>query len=94
MWCAKTMKEDACVQSGILNWTAWASNEAQYGYAAAGPYNMISVALYNKMSDRDFRKLSYKAPEGSVLAGQELGHRCSFRSYSSRLLFVQVSPRS
>ena len=71
MWCAKTMKEDACVQSGILNWTAWASNEAQYGYAAAGPYNMISVALYNKMSDSDFRKLSYKAPEGSVLAGQE-----------------------
>lgn len=71
MWCAKAMKEDDCVQSGILNWTAWASNEAQYGYAAAGPYNLISPALYNKMNDRDFRKLSFKAPEGSALAGQE-----------------------
>lgn len=71
MWCAKAMKEDDCVQSGILNWTAWASNEAQYGYAAAGPYNLISSALYNKMNDRDFRKLSFKAPEGSTLAGQE-----------------------
>lgn len=71
MWCAKAMKEDDCVQSGILNWTAWASNEAQYGYAAAGPFNLISPALYNKMNDRDFRKLSFKAPEGSALAGQE-----------------------
>lgn len=71
MWCAQAVKEDECVQSGILNWTSWISNEAQYGYAAAGPFNMISAELYDKINDRDFRKLSYKAPAGSALSGQE-----------------------
>lgn len=71
MWCAQAVKEDACVQSGILNWTSWMSNEAQYGYSAAGPFLMIGAELYNKINDRDFRKLSFKAPEGSALSGQE-----------------------
>ncbi len=71
MWCAQAVKEDECVQTGILNWTAWSSNEAQYGYAAAGPFNMIGAELYNKINDRDFRKLSYKSPEGGALEGQE-----------------------
>ena len=71
MWGAQAVKEDGAVQSGILNWTSWASNEAQYGYASAGPYNMIDKSMYDRMNDRDFRKLSYKAPEGSGLAGQE-----------------------
>lgn len=71
MWCAQAVKEDDAVQSALLNWTSWASNEAQYGYAAAGPYNVIASGLYDKINDRDFRKLSFKAPEGSILAGQE-----------------------
>jgi len=71
MWCAQAVKEDECVQTGILNWSSWMSNEAQYGYAAAGPFNMIGAELYNKINDRDFRKLSYKAPAGSALSGQE-----------------------
>lgn len=71
MWCAQAAKEDDVVQTGILNWTSWASNEAQYGYASAGPINMIGAELYNSISDRDFRKLSFKAPESSPLAGQE-----------------------
>lgn len=71
MWCAQTVKEDDAVQTGIINWSSWMSPEAQYGYSAAGAVSMIGAELYNKMSDRDFRKLSYKAPEGSALAGQE-----------------------
>lgn len=71
MWGAQAVKEDEAVQSGILNWTSWASNEAQYGYTAAGPYLMIGKSLYDRISDRDFRKLSFKAPEGSSLAGLE-----------------------
>ncbi len=71
MWCSQTGKEDDVVQTGILNWTSWMSNEAQYGYAAAGPYNMIGSELYDKILDTDFRKLSWKAPEGGVLEGQE-----------------------
>ncbi|MBD5240876.1 MAG: RagB/SusD family nutrient uptake outer membrane protein [Barnesiella sp.] len=71
MWGAQAVKEDECVQSGILNWTAWMSNEAIYGYAAAGPFVKINKSTYDKMNDRDFRKLSFKAPEGSALEGQE-----------------------
>ncbi len=71
MWASNTTKEDDVVKTGILNWTSWMSNEAQYGYAGAGPYNMITSELYNKISDNDFRKLSYKAPAGSVLEGHE-----------------------
>lgn len=71
MWCAQASKEDDCVQSGIINWTSWMSNEAQYGYASAGPFNMIGAELYNKINDRDFRKLTFKAPENSSLSGQE-----------------------
>lgn len=71
MWGGQCVKEDECVQSVILNWTSWASNEAVYGYAAAGPFSMIGAAIYDRINDRDFRKLSYKAPQGSALAGQE-----------------------
>lgn len=71
MWGAQAVKEDECVQSGILNWTAWMSNEAVYGYAAAGPYVKINKSTYDRINDRDFRKLSYKAPSGSSLEGQE-----------------------
>lgn len=71
MWGSQMMKEDDVVQSGILNWTAWVSNEAEYGYAAAGPFVMIGKSVYDRISDADFRKLSYKAPEGSPLYGKE-----------------------
>lgn len=71
MWYAQTVKEDDAVQSGIINWTSWMSPEATYGYSYAGAVSMIGAELYNKMSDRDFRKLSFKAPAGSALAGQE-----------------------
>lgn len=65
------IKEDNVVQSGILNWTSWASNEATYGYASAGPISMISPYIYDQINDNDFRKLSWKAPAGTYLAGQE-----------------------
>ena len=71
LWGATSMKENDVVQSGILNWTSWASNETTYGYASAGPFSMISSYYYNRISDTDFRKLSYIAPEGSALEGKE-----------------------
>lgn len=71
MWGSQCMKEDDVVQSGILNWTSWVSNEALYGYAAAGPMSMIGKSVYDRISDDDFRKLSFKAPEDSPLAGKE-----------------------
>lgn len=66
-----TVKENDAVQSGIINWTSWCSNETSYGYASAGPLVCASPVLYESMSDFDFRKLSFKAPEGTRLAGKE-----------------------
>ncbi|MCM1312516.1 MAG: RagB/SusD family nutrient uptake outer membrane protein [Bacteroides sp.] len=70
IWGSRMIKEDYVVQSALNNWTAWASNEAAYGYCGVGPYNCIGAAIYNKISNDDFRKLSFKAPEGSVLDGK------------------------
>lgn len=72
IWGAKTQKEDDVVQTGIVNWTSWASNEAVYGYSAAGPMSMVSASMYDRISDDDFRKLSWKAPAGSALDGQNI----------------------
>lgn len=71
MWAATATADDDVVQSGILNWTSWMSNEATFGYAAAGPFSMIGSALYDQIADTDFRKLSFIAPEDGALAGQE-----------------------
>jgi len=70
MWGVQLVKEDDLVQSGIINWTSWVSNEAQYGYAAAGPMSMINAATYSKINNNDFRKLAWKAPEGTPLYGK------------------------
>lgn len=71
MWGAQTSKEDGVVQTAILNWTSWMSNETSYGYSGAGPFIMIASDLYNKIDNNDFRKLSFKAPATNPLSGSE-----------------------
>lgn len=71
MWGFHYMSEDAAVRSGIINWPSWMANEALYGYANAEPFVKIGKELYDRMNNTDFRKLSYKAPQGSPLAGRE-----------------------
>ena len=70
MWGGQLEPENAAVQTGILNWTSWVSNETYYGYASAGPFVMMNALTYENMSNTDFRKLSWKAPEGSRLYGK------------------------
>ena len=70
MLASTTQKEDAVVKTGILNWASWMSPEAQYGYNAAGATSMIDAAMYARISDTDFRKLMFKAPEGHALAAK------------------------
>lgn len=53
------------VVSKLCNWTSWCSNETSFGYAGTRTRVMMSKAMYEKMSDTDWRKLSYKAP-GSI----------------------------
>lgn len=67
MWGTILTSESNLVKTGILNWTSWMSSETTYGYAAAGPYRLADAKFYSQISDRDFRKKSWKAPAGSNL---------------------------
>lgn len=73
MWAASYTSEDWAVQTGIINWTSWLSNQTSFGYtgSSTGQYNIIDAKMYAQISDTDFRKLLYKAPEESPLKGQE-----------------------
>lgn len=71
LWGMQNVAEDRTVTSGILNWTSWLSNETTFGYASAGAYVQIYSYTYRRINDRDFRKLSFMAPQGSTLAGRE-----------------------
>ena len=71
MWDIEMTAEDAAVKTGIIHWAAYMCNETDYGYTGAGAYNMIGASLYDKISDRDFRKLSFVAPTSSALSGKE-----------------------
>lgn len=71
MWGQQLLSDDNAVKTGIVNWTSWSSNEYVQGYAASGPFVMIDADLYSKIEDTDFRKLTFVAPAGSALSGQE-----------------------
>jgi hypothetical protein len=70
MWAAQQTTEDETVQTGIINWTSHVSDESTFGYsgAATGLYNVADKNFYERISNTDFRKLEFKAPEGSALA--------------------------
>ncbi len=70
MWASTLTSENETVESSILNWTSWCSNETEFGYAGAGPNIMISKEVYDRISDSDWRKLEWKAPDNSPLANK------------------------
>ena len=74
MWGAQQTSENATVQTGIINWTSFVSDETSFGYCGAGTgtYNEIDKSMYDRISNNDWRKLWFKAPEGSALAGKNL----------------------
>ena len=59
LWGIRMKKDDEAVQSRLLNWTSWMCNEWTNGYAWAGVTAQISKALYDKIGNKDFRKLSW-----------------------------------
>ena len=67
MWGSQFNENSEAVNTGIINWTSWMSPEAQYGYSAAGAIAMIDAAMYERISNNDFRKLMFKAPAGHTL---------------------------
>ena len=65
MWAQQYVAEDGAIKSGIINWASFVINEQTFGYTSAGAWVMIGTSLYDQISDRDFRKLSWIAPEGA-----------------------------
>ncbi|MCF0198266.1 MAG: RagB/SusD family nutrient uptake outer membrane protein [Bacteroidaceae bacterium] len=71
MWAATQNSETGTVQTGIINFTSWMSNQTTFGYtgSATGMYTVMDSLVYARISDTDFRKLAWKAPAGSPLDG-------------------------
>ena len=71
MWASSQTADDATVKSKLVNWTSYLSNETEWGYTSyGGPVIMISRDMYDRLSDTDWRKLEFRAPDGSALAAQ------------------------
>ena len=86
MWGSQMVAEDNVVQTGILNWASWMSNETSFGYSGQAPFIQIGKSLYDRLSDTDFRKKMWKAPEGEMLDGEtEFLTSASFGYFGDRL---------
>lgn len=66
-----TVTKEALI-SNLQNWVAFASNEYDGGYSgnSGGCNIMLDKSMYDRLSDTDWRKLMWKAPEGTTLYGQ------------------------
>jgi hypothetical protein len=94
MWGADQNSDSETVQSKYYNWTSWNCNETTFGYNYYGTLTMINAATYDRMSDTDFRKLSYVAPAGSALSGQEVFVDEQFRTSLSEYCALKFRPGS
>jgi hypothetical protein len=72
MWSIVQNSETYAVQTGIINWTSWVSNQTTFGYTGASTalYVCIDKNMYERISDTDWRKKQWVAPAGSPLEGQ------------------------
>lgn len=72
MWASQMTSEDDVVQTGIINWASWASNQTDFGYTghSVSLYLICDANFYNRISNTDWRKLWFQAPEGSPLRAQ------------------------
>ena len=72
MWSIVQNSETYAVQTGIINWTSWVSNQTTFGYTGASTalYVVIDKNMYERISDTDWRKKQWVAPAGSALEGQ------------------------
>lgn len=68
MWAVQYTKDDETVKDGWLTWTSWKCNEIDYGYLQNPCKQMIGKSVYDRISNSDFRKLMWKAPDNSPLA--------------------------
>ena len=71
MLSASVNKETLSDGYNLSNWSGWMASETQFSYAGlGGVYAQVDRALYDKIANTDFRKLSFKAPKGHALEGK------------------------
>lgn len=72
MWAIQQNSETNAVKTGIVNWISWASNQCTFTYTgpATKLFSVIDKRMYERISDTDWRKLQWIAPEGSPLNDQ------------------------
>lgn len=68
MWGAQQTEESDCVQTGIINFPSWVTNQTSFGYtgAATSLYVVVDKNLYDQIGDNDWRKAWFVAPSGST----------------------------
>lgn len=72
MWAIQYESNDDPVQNGYDCWMSFQSCESTTGYGGHyGAYFMMDRSLYDQISNADWRKLTFKAPEGHPLSGRE-----------------------
>lgn len=74
LWCIQFESNDDATQSWT-NWTSFMSPELWIGYGGGGSgsgdtYWMMDRQMYDRISNSDWRKLTFKAPAGHPLEGQ------------------------
>lgn len=93
LFCMQLEPENQAVRTSIINWTSFCSNEQDFGYASAGAWVSIGAGFYERINDLDFRKLSYVAPESSVLSGKEQFVNKEFaQNYLSEYNSLKIRP--
>ena len=72
MWAMQQNSQTDAVQTGIINWTSWVSNQCTFAYTgpATNLFVVIDKRMYDRISDTDWRKLQWIGPEGSPLNDQ------------------------
>ena len=75
--------ESAVVKGKVYGWGSWMVSENSYGYTSYGAYRLCDARFYSQIPDTDFRKLSWKAPEGSSLSVPYVAAKGAYKGASS-----------
>lgn len=94
MWSAQLTSENRAVTTGICNFTSFMSAEAKYGYANVGAHRDIDWKMYQRISDTDFRKLSWMPHSGlGLLAKIQLAGGVNLLTFRNKFKLSQIKFR-
>lgn len=95
MWCCKPEAENDVVMTGIINWPSHMTFEAIYGYGSVDAAPVVDASFYKKVSNNDFRKLSWVPGQGVLLsvkyADSEVAAAYDYKN-QNRLFSIKFRP--